>query len=226
MHERLTLRCQSANSLSDVTAALEQAAIAHSVELHTDFDRMLRDYGVMWMIARMRLTLTRLPQSDFSVTTFLRKPSSLVSIRDFTLSDGTGELGTAAQTWVLADAVSRRLVPIRSVPILQDGPFPQPERTDQFRRLSLPPTGHTAVWNILPGETDRNGHLNNVSYIRHAEALAPEGCTGLEILFERECFAGEALHLETAEKDSFYVRGVKENGEESFRARLWKENAV
>ena len=42
-------------------------------------------------------------------------------------------------------------------------------------------------------------------------------------MFDRECFVGETLRLESADCDSFFVRGVKENGEESFRARFWKE---
>ena len=56
-------------------------------------------------------------------------------------------------------------------------------------------------------------------YIRHAEALCPD-CNCLEVIYDRECFAGETLHLQA--QDGF-VRGVKENGEESFRARFWRE---
>ena len=106
-----------------------------------------------------------------------------------------------------------------------NGPFPQPERTDQLRRLILPQTTPAALWSVTPDQIDSNGHLNNVHYIRHAEALAPAGCTGLEIMFDRECFAGETLRLESTDCGSFFVRGVKENGEESFRARFWKEDS-
>ena len=34
----------------------------------------------------------------------------------------------------------------------------------------------------------------------------------------------ETLTLESAQAEGFFVRGRKENGEESFRARFWKEN--
>ena len=82
----------------------------------------------------------------------------------------------------------------------------------------------TADVQIRFNDIDILGHLNNVVYIRHAEALAPRGCTLLEVVFDRECFAGETLTLETAQADGFFVRGRKENGEESFRTRFWKEN--
>ena len=225
MQERLDLRCQSAHSLSDMTAALERAAILHSIDLQIDHDRMLSRYGVLWMLMRMRLTVKRFPEGEFTVQTFLRKPSSVASNRDFLLSDEKGEFGSAVQTWVLVHAAERRLAPMNTVPELQNGPFPQPERTGQLRRLILPQTAPAALWTVTPDQIDSNGHLNNVHYIRHAEALAPAGCTGLEIMFDRECFVGETLRLESADCDSFFVRGVKENGEESFRARFWKEDS-
>lgn len=223
MQERLNLCWQKADSLSDLTAALERAAILHSVDLQVDHDRMLSRYGVLWMLLRMRLTVTRFPEGEFTVQTFLRKPSSVASLRDFILSDEKGEFGSAVQTWALVHAAERRLVPTGTVPELQNGPFVQTERSGQLRRLSLPPTETAALWTISREQIDANGHLNNVHYIRHAEALAPAGCTGLEVMFDRECFAGETLRLESASGDGFFVRGVKENEEESFRARFWKE---
>ena len=72
-------------------------------------------------------------------------------------------------------------------------------------------------WRVSPEEIDTNGHLNNVCYIRHGEAFTKENYQILEVIYARECFEGEVLSLETGETDGFYVRGVKENGEESFR---------
>ena len=58
MQEILELRCpRGASSLADIMAALEQAAVAHSVVLHIDHDRMLSEFGVLWMLARCRVTL-------------------------------------------------------------------------------------------------------------------------------------------------------------------------
>lgn len=223
MQERLEMRCQSAKSLSDMTAALQDAAIMHSLDLQIDHDRMFSGFGVLWMVIRMRLTLARYPEGAFTVQTFLQKPGSMVSLRNYRLFDDRGDFGSAVQTWVLVHAKERSLIPISKIPAMQETPFVQTERADPLRKLKLPPTAPAALWTVSSDEIDDNGHLNNVEYIRHAEALAPSGCTGLEIMFDRECFAGETLRLETAQQDSFFVRGVKENGEDSFTARFWKE---
>ena len=218
-------RLNGASSLSALMSALEEAAVAHAVALHIDHDRMLRDFGCLWMVVRCRLRVTRMPEGTFTVRTWLRKPTAALSNRDFSICDAQGELGSAVQTWVLADAAERRIIPMKSVEPLWTLPTPEPERTDALRRLALPENmTESARWTVQPQEIDSNGHLNNVAYIHHAEALAPKGCTLLEVVFDRECFAGETLTLETAQADGFFVRGLKENGEESFRARFWKEN--
>lgn len=217
-------RPSGASSLSELMSALEEAAVAHAIELQIDHDRMLRDFGCLWMVVRCRLRMTRIPEGAFTVRTWLRKPTAAVSNRDFSIYDAKGELGNAVQTWVLADAAERRIVPMKGVEPLWTLPTPEPERKDTLRRLLLPENmAESARWTVLPEEIDSNGHLNNVAYVRHAEALAPNGCTLLEVVFDRECFAGETLTLETAQADGFFVRGVKENGEESFRARFGKE---
>lgn len=212
-----------ARSLSDVMSALERAAVSHAIDLHIDHDRMLADYGCLWMVVRCRLVLSRLPEGAFTVKTWLRRPTAAVSNRDFSIFDARGECGAAVQTWVLADEKERRIVPMKSVAALWELPTPAPERTGALKRINLPPDmADIAQWEISPSLIDDNGHLNNVAYVRRAEALVPAGCTGLEVIFDRECFAGETLTLQTAEGDGTFVRGVKANGDESFRARFWR----
>lgn len=227
MQESLQISSPSANNLSDLMFALQTAATVHAYDLQIDHDRMLADFGCLWMIARSRLHIDRMPKDEFSVKTWLRKPTSAVSLRDFSLADAEGVFGSAAQSWVLADATERKLLNLKTVPPLWELPVLQPERTELPRRVILPQTAEkkqSQCWHILPEEIDGNGHLNNVAYIRHAEALIPTGCNTLDVVFDRECFAGERLLLETAAQNgSFYVRGVKENGKDSFRACFRKE---
>ena len=217
-------RPAGAGSLTEITAAMQDAAIAHSQELHIDFARMLRDFGVLWMLVRCAVDLTRLPIGALRLQTFLRQPNAAFSIRDFSLFDEEGCCGTAMQSWVLADAQTRKLVSLKSVPLLWSLPMPSPERTGVLKRIALPESlTDAAVWTVAPEEIDNNGHLNNVVYVRHAEALQEAPCTGLEIQFDRECFAGDVLRLQTGEG---FVRGVKADGCESFRCRFRKENAL
>lgn len=221
MQEILHLRCGPARSLSDVMAALEKGAVAHSLDLNIGHDRMLNDFGVLWMLVRCRLHLLRHPQGELVLHTFLRTPNAALSNRDFDLFDAQGLCGSAVQTWVLADANERKLVNLKQIDALWTIPRPQPERTQTLRRINMPELVPTAQWTVAPEEIDENGHLNNVRYVRHAEALTPGGALGLEAFFDRECFAGETLLLESGRGDGIFIRGVKENGSESFRMRFF-----
>lgn len=224
MQEVLELsRPAGAASLTELMAALQDAAIAHSLDLHIDFARMLHDFHALWMLVRCTAELTRLPVGALRLQTFLRKPTAAFSVRDFTLLDEKGVCGSAMQCWVLADAETRKLISLKSVPPLWSLPTPEPERTDALRRIPLPEElTDAALWTVAPEEIDDNGHLNNVVYVRHAEALQKDRCLGLEIQFDRECFAGERLRLQTC---GGFVRGVKADGSESFRCRFRKEIA-
>lgn len=217
----LQITCAGAKDLADVTAGLEQAAIAHAIDLHIDHDRMLSEFGCLWMIARSSVRLERLPEGEFQVTTWLRKPTAAISNRDFSLRDSEGEFGSAVQSWVLADAEHRKLVNLKTIPVLWELPAPEPERTELPKRFKLPQElSARAEWTIDPTQIDGNGHLNNVWYIRRAESLAPQNCLALDVSFDRECFLGETLTLEAGLGDGFFVRGVKGDGLESFRARF------
>lgn len=222
MKETLQITYPRAENLSDILAALERAAVAHAIDLRVDHDRMLAQYGCLWMIARCRVRLERLPEGEFSVRTWLRRPTAAISNRDFALTDAAGEFGAAVQSWVLADAAERKLLNLKNIPVLWELPAPAPERSETVRRIIMPKQMQPrAQWTVAPEEIDDNGHLNNVRYVRRAEALLPQPRLCLEISFDRECFVGETLTLETAQGEDFFVRGVKSGGDESFRARFF-----
>lgn len=210
------------HSLSDAAAALQTAALGHSDALNIGHDRMLRDYGCLWMLMRSRISLSRLPIERPRVETFLRRPRPTASVRDFTVFDGDEVVGTAVQTWVLADAQTRRLVNLKHIDCLFSLPAPTPERTELPERFALPDSLPIVDRRrIRPDEIDENGHLNNVCYIRRAEGLFPAPQSALTIHYERECFADELLTLEASPDGC--VRGVRENGEISFRAQFRRE---
>lgn len=205
-------------TLADILYVLERAADAHAHALNIDFDRMYRDFSCLWMIVRSAVRLGRQPQGELRVTTWLRRPSAVASTRDFSVSDALGELGEATELWVLVDAEKRRLTDMRRIEPLWTLPAPQPEReTVPPRRLSLPPLSPAGFWTVAPEEIDKNGHLNNVAYIRHAQEFAPGGCLSVAAMYDRECFAGECLTVEAADG---FVRITRPDGSESFRCRF------
>ena len=219
MQEFIEVTRENIRTLADVMNTLEQAASVHADDLQIDFSRMLSDFGALWMIVKSRIVLRRIP-GTLRVRTWLRTPSSAVSNRDFALFEGSEEIGYAVQSWALVDAKQRTILNMRKIPPLWKLPTPQPERTDALKRLSAPPMCEVERWRIEPQELDRNGHLNNTQYIRHAEAYAPEGASCLDVVFERECFAGETLILQAADG---FVQGRKEDGTTSFLAHFYQK---
>ncbi len=210
-------------TLSDAMAALEQAATAHATHLRLDFPRMLQDFSVLWMIVRSRLCLTRMPKNELTVKTWMRKPSSVVSYRDFALFDGDEEIGYGVQSWVLCDAKERSLINMKKVEPLWTSPTLQPERKISLKRLNQPSLPTVGRWDITQDEIDVNGHLNNVQYVRFAEAYAPKDALCLDISYEHECFAGETLILQA---ENGHVCGIKPDGTVSFRAYFYKGESV
>ncbi len=219
MQEIYEIRAENIASLSDVMAALEKAATAHAVDLEIDFPRMLNEFGALWMIVRSRLVLNRLPKGEILVKTWLRRPKTAVSNRDFAIFSDGEEVGCAVQSWVLADAAARSIISMKTVPPLWSLPTVQPERKDVLKRITMPELTSVETWEIQPQELDLNGHLNNVRYIRRAEKYAPEGATALDVIFDHECFAGEILTLQA---NDGYVQGIKPDGTVSFRAHFYK----
>lgn len=219
MHETLEIALPRLRSLADAMSALEAAVTAHAVDLSIDFPNMLKNYGALWMIARSRLCLTRLPKGEARVKTWLRKPSAAVSNRDFDLFDGDECIGRAVQSWVLVDAERRNILNMKSICALWSLPMPQPERTDALRRLNLPDLPTVSEWVVCAEELDQNGHLNNVRYIRRAEAYAPPNALCLDVIFDRECFLGETIRLQA---EGGYVQGLKIDGTPAFRAQFYE----
>lgn len=197
--------------------ALQDAADEHAKRLHIDFDRMLRDFSCLWMIARARLELSRAPQGALTVSTQLRRPSAAASLRDFSLSDECGPVGRAVQLWVLVDAQKRRMIDLRRVAPLWEIPTPQPENTLCIPRLTLPQLPTVGQWTVAPEEIDQNGHLNNVAYIHHVQDFAPKELRAMTLYFDRECFPGEALRIEAKEG---FARILRPDGSESFRCKF------
>ncbi len=219
MKPLFTITAPPPKDLSETMTLLQNAAEGHSRELRIHYDRMLGEFRCLWMIVRAKVHLDRMPQGDIRIDTWLRKPSSVLSIRDYAIYEGEEEIGYGIYAWTVVHADSRKLVSIKTVPPILEAPTVEPERSALLKRIPLPQDMEEAgLWVVSPQEIDGNGHVNNVCYVRHGEALCP-GATDIEVIFDRECFPGERIRL--FQKDG-YVRGCKESGDECFRAHYWR----
>ena len=217
MKTLLSITAPPPKTIAETMTLLQEAAQAHSVDLEIDYDRMLKDFQCLWMIVRAKVHLDRLPMKEVRIDTWLRKPSAVASIRDYAIYEGEEEIGYGVYAWTIVHAETRKLVSMKTVPPIMEAPTLTPERTLALKRLPLPEDMEVkGLWTVIPEEIDSNGHVNNVNYVRHGEALCP-GALDLEVIFDRECFPGEKISL--YQKDG-YIRGVKESGDECFRARF------
>ena len=233
MQEILEVSCRPVHdgiwTPAELMGALERAATDHADALNIGHDRMVADFGSLWMLVRSRLELTRLPAADEALTvrTWLRSPTPVMSVRDYDFCADGEVIGSAVHCWVLVNAEARHMIDLRQVPALWELPVHAPERKTRLRRLTLPETMTAAgAVRVTDAEIDDNGHMNNVAYVRRAQEAAPGLFRGLEVVYDRECFRGALLTLEHAAADAQYVRGVLESGEESFRMRFFGAEAA
>lgn len=217
MKTLLSITAPPPKTLAETMTLLQKAAEEHSINLHIDYKRMLEEFQCLWMIVRAKVHLNRFPTKDIRIDTWLRKPSAVASIRDYSIYEDDEEIGYGIYAWTVVHAESRKLVNMKSVPPILEAPTVAPERTAVLKRIPLPEDMEQAgLWEVSPQEIDANGHVNNVCYVRHGEALCP-GALDAEVIFDRECFPGEKITL--FQKDG-YIRGIKETGEECFRAQF------
>ena len=234
MQEILEVSCRPVHdgiwTPAELMGALERAATDHADALNIGHDRMVADFGSLWMLVRSRLELTRLPAADEALTvrTWLRSPTPVMSVRNYDFCADGEVIGSAVHCWVLVNAEARHMIDLRQIPALWELPVHVPERKTRLRRLTLPETMTAAgTVRVTDAEIDDNGHMNNVAYVRRAQEAAPGLFRGLEVVYDRECFRGALLTLEhAADADAQYVRGVLESGEESFRMRFFGAEAA
>ena len=201
MEEIYHITGSAPGSLWETMELLQQAATGHSHDLQIHFERMLEEFHCLWMIVRGKVHLDRLPQGEVEIRTWLRKPSSLVSIRDYSIWEGEEEIGYGIYSWALVSAESRKLVSMKSVPPVMAAPTVMPEREGAVKRITLPENmTEEALWTVRPEEIDKNGHVNNTVYLDRAEQLtgtfgAERSPKELTVCYLSEVRLGERITL-------------------------------
>ncbi len=190
MQEILEVSCRPVHdgiwTPAELMGALERAATDHADALNIGHDRMVADFGSLWMLVRSRLELTRLPAADEALTvrTWLRSPTPVMSVRDYDFCADGEVIGSAVHCWVLVNAEARHMIDLRQIPALWELPVHVPERKTRLRRLTLPETMTAAgAVRVTDAEIDDNGHMNNVAYVRRAQEAAPGLFRGLEVVY-------------------------------------------
>ncbi len=160
----------------------------------------LEKSGHLWLLARLHLTMDRLPAfgDTVHVTTWPSGNERLVANRDFLIQDAQGIMGRATTAWVTMNKATHR--PDKPDTVLSRRFIPERDRALVFPSKAvtrLKGGDHTAAITARRSDIDINGHVNNVCYTQFCLEAVPQDwddenrCMGLDIQFRSESFAGD-----------------------------------
>jgi acyl-ACP thioesterase len=220
--------------ISALFSYLQDAASMHSDHLGVGVDRLLRDFGVAWILMRLRIDVIRMPKlfEEITVETWPQKPKALFE-RDYIVRDGEGNaLVNAVSIWILMDMEKReikreRLFDYGGIPILK-------ERAIDCKLGKLKPFGAPQPAygkEIRYSDADYNGHINNAKYADYimdcfdADFLKTRAVKTLSINYINEILVGDTLLLrkdtDPGNPNAAYVEGVGQSeGNLAFQSTL------
>ena len=162
---------------------LQEASIAHTEALGAGRDKTL-DRGYLWVIMNQHIEVKRMPVYDDHILleSWPGPTQHILFPRHYRISDkSTGEeMVRGAATWIIIDAVNRKMIFPEakgiSVPgIHRDGELEIPPS------IPVPELSNSVERKASYSLTDINGHMNNTAYLDLAEDLIP-----VSVLQEKE----------------------------------------
>lgn len=186
-----------------------------------------------WMLARIRVEITRMPQWKDSVvlSTWPKGIDRLFAMRDFCLRSAEGEeLVHATSAWLLVDLERNRPKRIETLPVelVYDGAPSAVNGTPE--KISIPePMIEVAERVVRLSDIDTNHHMNNAHYARWIWDSIPEeeyskcGIRSIQINFLEGTMTGERIAImqhkpEDAEGVYFITGKSAETGNVKFQA--------
>ena len=217
--------------LSALLVYMQNAATEHSALMGLGRDRMEREYGAVWMMARLHLTLDRpiIHPAEFTIHTYHRGVTKSASVyRDFDFFIGDERIGEATISWVIADMRDRRIIKPGSVQAMLESPRPLVVKERVPEKIKMPEVMTEAmVRPVYYSDTDINGHMNNTKYADIAcDAIRYDLCKGqflseVQINYLQECFPGEEILVQVGEiEGAHHVRGADAEGRARFEVRM------
>ena len=183
--------------------------------------------GVVWVLSRIRVELSRQPVCGEAVTleTYAMPMRHLFFPRVHVFRDAEGrEIGGAQGLWVLMDIHTRRIVAnpfvARQLPF-EDRPSPADVPT-----TVRPLCDAAEAASLLPGitEFDLNGHVNNARYMDWCwnalgfDALRDREIAAFDVNYDREILPGEPVDAALYSQGDDFAYVARANGARCFAA--------
>lgn len=221
--------------LSTLFSYFQEVASLASANLGAGIDDLANNYGVAWILMRIRVEIDRMPEWDEEITieTWPQEPGKLEFERDYIVRNQDGApIIRAVSVWVVMDLVERKLK--RASHIQLEYPSVIKERAIDYKlkKLKSPGSLETAYHKVIGySDIDFNGHLNNSKYVDYMLDCFPledhqtHETKAMEVNFTHEALPGETIILKNGISDMnaglVHIEGINENNQKAvFKAQV------
>ena len=211
-----------------------QAVEPHLANIEMDEPRLIRDYGVAWVLVSMAVEVHRPVRPDDRLTAQTwntTEKTRLLFRRETVVRDAAGEtVFTAATFSALLDLNARRVCTDRALIAKFALPAGETlmEASDRLR-IKTPEVPPVEALRVRPSWIDGVGHVNNFRYgemaydaLSDAQRAAIGSLKRMELYFVSETHFGEELHLHRIDEADSAVVTATVAGEKrpAFTAKL------
>lgn len=215
--------------LSMLFSYFQETASDASEELGYSIDRLKDEFGVAWVLVKMRVDLIRTPKLGEAVTieTWPLEPGRLTYDRDYLVKDSKGNIIIKAiSSWIIMNLDDRKIDKVQKVGISY--PANVKERAIDAKMKRLKATGPLDIaYTKMIGysDVDFNGHLNNARYVDYimdsfqVSEHKKYTINSMEVHFTNEALPGDVITMKTdishALDDGIYIEGTNNQTNET-----------
>ena len=152
-----------------ILETMQDTAGAHSILLGVDRDSLIGKGGLVWVVTRLHVEMTRMPKAgeNISIETYPTAPRHMFFPRSHIFRDENGtQIGSANSLWVTMDMETRRIT--KSDHVLEK----MPDNSDLSPAAGMPATVRALPGDVTAGaiepcytDLDVNEHVNNTKYL-------------------------------------------------------------
>ncbi|MDO5576743.1 MAG: thioesterase [Fibrobacter sp.] len=213
----------------------QESAWNHAEHLGLGFDA-LGNKGNIWVLVKLKIQMERIPvwNEQIEISTWSKGKKSLYALRDFELSDSSGQcIIKGASEWVIIDAERRRPQRLDSlfdnIPTLSERNCFD-ERVSTIDSVELADNSHE--YSVRYSDLDFNGHVNNAKYLQMAldtfdsNFFREHVPSAIEVNFRSEAEEGQVVEILRKNLGNSDVFSIRKQGESQDLCRIsikWKK---
>ena len=204
-------------------SAMERAMNEHCLLLKCSRSDILYSYGLVWMLARIKVCFSRLPREgeNLLIKTWPGASGRVTFPRFVEFISQDGLIGCSSSSWLAVDFQKRKLVlPNKCGISLPDtssliSPLSEPDK------LSVPEEGERTIRIVEENDLDLNAHMNNARYAAWIGSLYRRPLYELCIEYSQEAVKGQRIVLIHKENENGITVSGKdeESGTTVFKAK-------